>query len=651
MRLTIANLLIVFAVTVTSGLFAAMGVQYYALYELRINGPKYQDIIFGKDIIADILPPPLFLVETYSLAQEASLDPDRIETNIKRIETLKEEYDSRMAYWDSVPLNPSLKASLVNDVKPAAEKFWDVIDTKFMPAAKAHDAIKMRVVFNKLKIAYHLQQDEVLKLVALANTYTADVQEDAQRSVKLYSAVAIAAGFASILLFLAGLFIFRNRAIVPLSGMTGYMGSLSKGDYSKEVPYCDREDEIGMMSKSVTIFRQNAMERQTNRLRAEAAKEAELARERQIAEEREKEDSERAFVIQNISQGLARLAKGDLTHSISQPFAISYENLRHEFNNSVASLAATLSDIMVSANAVGNSTHEIAAATEDLARRTEKQAASLEETVTALDQITAAVHQSSAHAHDANAMMTETRKGAERSAGVVLEAIGAMEKIEESSKHIRQIITVMEEVAFQTNLLALNAGVEAARAGEAGKGFAVVAQEVRELAGRSANAAKEIKTLIQTSTDQVASGVTLVNRTGATLAEIQEHVRGVNDIISAIVTASQEQSVALAEVNKAVNNMDQVTQQNASMSEETSTACRGLSDEAQRLENLVSRFQFQRQAELRSPATPVRVQPQHQPKPVTSPARALTQKIAGAFGLKAAAPTVSSGSGQSWEEF
>jgi methyl-accepting chemotaxis protein len=165
-----------------------------------------------------------------------------------------------------------------------------------------------------------------------------------------------------------------------------------------------------------------------------------------------------------------------------------------------------------------------------------------------------------------------------------------MERIEESSKQISQIISVIDDIAFQTNLLALNAGVEAARAGEAGKGFAVVAQEVRELAGRSANAAKEIKTLIETSSTQVGTGVTLVNQTGTALGEIESQVSKINDLIQSIVTGAREQSTALAEINSAINQMDQTTQQNAAMVEETNAATQGLSGEAVKLEGLVRRF-------------------------------------------------------------
>nr|WP_281517736.1 methyl-accepting chemotaxis protein [Ferranicluibacter rubi] len=192
--------------------------------------------------------------------------------------------------------------------------------------------------------------------------------------------------------------------------------------------------------------------------------------------------------------------------------------------------------------------------------------------------------------NEAREVASHANKSASRSGEVVAEAVTAMGRIEHSSSQISSIIGVIDEIAFQTNLLALNAGVEAARAGEAGRGFAVVAQEVRELAQRSAKAAKEIKDLIRNSTAEVESGVKLVRDTGDVLKTIEAHVIEINGHMEAIATSAREQSTGLAEVNIAVNQMDQVTQQNAAMVEETSAAGSTLASESARLRELISHF-------------------------------------------------------------
>ncbi len=307
-------------------------------------------------------------------------------------------------------------------------------------------------------------------------------------------------------------------------------------------------------------------------------------------------------MIEQLTHGLERLSDGDLSIRIVQPFAAEYEALRTEFNGSVERLAETISTVLHTSARLKTNSSEIAGATDDLAKRTELQAASLEQTASAFDEITVTVRNSSERAREASTVMAAAKDGAEKSALIVRDAVAARERIAGSSTQIRQIITVIDEIAFQTNLLALNAGVEAARAGEAGKGFAVVAQEVRELAGRSAKAAREITTLIESSAREVAGGVQLVNQTGAALTGIEGHVLQVTGLIGAIVAAAGEQTAALSDINAALHRMDQMTQQNAAMVEQTNAACRELSDEVQDLNCVAERFQVSAVAHARRAA-------------------------------------------------
>jgi methyl-accepting chemotaxis protein len=346
------------------------------------------------------------------------------------------------------------------------------------------------------------------------------------------------------------------------------------------------------------------------------------------------------FASDNIGAGLKRLASGDLAFQLNEAFAPDFEPLRHDFNQSVLQLGTALSAIAESIATMDNGTREIASAAQDLARRTEQQAASLEETAAALDQITANVSSSTNRTDEARTVATQANQSAMNSTEVVSHAEEAMRRIEESSQQISNIIGVIDEIAFQTNLLALNAGVEAARAGEAGKGFAVVAQEVRELAQRSAQAAKEIKGLIRNSSVEVESGVRLVRDTGGALKDIGSFISQINSHMNAIAVSAKEQSTGLAEINTAVNSMDQSTQQNAAMVEESTAAASSLAIEAGKLRDLVANFK------LEGSASQPRVA-DGSSRPVASPARTLGNKLASAFGSKAATDAAV----KEWEEF
>jgi methyl-accepting chemotaxis protein len=302
--------------------------------------------------------------------------------------------------------------------------------------------------------------------------------------------------------------------------------------------------------------------------------------------------TERMSAINTLGGALKALSEGDLTQNLPTPFVPSMEAVRRDFNEAVARLHDAMETVGVNASAIASGAREIRSAADDLSRRTEQQAASVEETAAALDEITTTVTDSSRRAEEAGSLVAKTKAGAEKSGQVVQSAIGAMGQIEQSSREISNIIGVIDDIAFQTNLLALNAGVEAARAGEAGKGFAVVAQEVRELAQRSASAAKDIKALITTSGEQVKNGVSLVGETGRALQEILVQVQDVNANVMAIVEAAREQSTGLREINQSVNSMDQATQQNAAMVEESTAASHAMAREAEALHSLLRTFRL-----------------------------------------------------------
>ncbi|MCX9147428.1 methyl-accepting chemotaxis protein, partial [Erythrobacter sp. WG] len=363
------------------------------------------------------------------------------------------------------------------------------------------------------------------------------------------------------------------------------MEGLAAGDLTSPIRRIDHTDCVGRMTKAMDAFR-------TNALRVKDA-----------------EADQSGRVVEVLAGALDRLAEGDLTYRISGMPAGEHLRLQEAFNQSTAKLEAMLEAVRATAGGVQTSSDEIRAASEDLALRNEQQAASLEETAASVGEVVHLTRQSADNALAARAAIAQTHARATEGGAVVGKAVEAMGAIEQSAREITQIIDVIDGIAFQTNLLALNAGVEAARAGEAGKGFAVVANEVRALAQRSADAARDIKALIGKSTAHVGDGVSLVGETGTLLAEIVAQVGSVTAQVGAIAETTAAQASNLEQVNVAVGTIDRMTQQNAAMVEEATAATRSLSTEAQRLGELVARFRVSGGASLAGFAAPAAALP------------------------------------------
>lgn len=403
--------------------------------------------------------------------------------------------------------------------------------------------------------------------------------------------ILVAGGLVIMAAVIASLLIAVRMFIqTPIGSLLREVSRLSEGEYEQPVFGQDRKDEVGALAKSLDLFRHKLAE---GRMIGEVAERQRLAAE----EQRSQTEAERLGVAETqrkvvvaLGKGLQQLADGNLSHRITEPFPGSYEELRDHYNSAVQSLEETVIRLNVTVDTLNGGTREISRSSDQLSKRTEQQAASLEQTTAALGEIADKLNESAGNAQLAASKVKTACTEAERSGDVVRKAIAAMEGIEDSSGKVSQIIGVIDEIAFQTNLLALNAGVEAARAGEAGKGFAVVAQEVRELAQRSAQAAREIKALISASNEQVGQGVTLVAETGGALDRIAEQVKAIDSLMQQISRATGEQASGLREINTAVNHMDQATQQNAAMVEETTAASAVLNGEANTLSQMISRF-------------------------------------------------------------
>ncbi|MBS4076012.1 methyl-accepting chemotaxis protein [Ameyamaea chiangmaiensis] len=399
----------------------------------------------------------------------------------------------------------------------------------------------------------------------------------------LADAIAFVAVFA--LSAFAGTYIAHPYEII-----TDRIERLAAGNLRIDIPFTHHRDCLGRIAKSIEIFRQSTIDKeeaeQTAREHTEAARRA-AERARAIDEETRRSQE---HLIATLGKGLAALSHGDLMLRLDEPFAPEYEKLRSDFNTTAEKLQEVILSVASSAATISSGSAQIATATDDLAKRTEQQVANIEETASSVARLTDTVRKTAEAASHANTVAIKTNERSRQTGENLALTTDAMQAIRKSSHEIAQIIGVIDEIAFQTNLLALNAGVEAARAGDAGRGFSVVASEVRALAQRSADAARKIKSLITSSSEQVKLGVDLVNQTlesgNITLRSVSE----IATLISQISTSAQTQATSLTQINAAIGEMDHATQKNAAMVEETTSAGHHLSRETRELVRLVGRF-------------------------------------------------------------
>ncbi|MGE6741062.1 methyl-accepting chemotaxis protein [Allorhizobium pseudoryzae] len=426
---------------------------------------------------------------------------------------------------------------------------------------------------------------EPWKIIIVTGLYTDDLRAEVRDTI----IKTVGASVALFLAALAGAYFVIRGITRPLNAIHDALGAVADENTTIAIPHTDMRNEIGKMAKATAALQDKVRERHAMAAR-EKEQEAQLNAEREQRAERDHQEAQaQAHVVATIGQALERLSQGDLTVRCAD-LGAKYAGLRHNFDDALSRLEQAMSRVNLKGNDIGVSKEEIRRASSELAQRTERQAANLEETSAALDELTVAVRQTADGAKEAAQRVQSISGEARQSDTIVEQAIDAMSGIEQSSAEITKIIGVIDEIAFQTNLLALNAGVEAARAGESGKGFAVVAQEVRELAQRSAAAAKEIKDQISRSSGQVEQGVQLVAQAGEALKRISSQIESANQVVSRIAHSAQEQDTTLRSISSSLNQLDQATQQNAAMAEETTASAEVLANDTGDLLDLIRGF-------------------------------------------------------------
>ena len=495
--------------------FAVYGFwSFRTLNELKVNGPTYQRIVQGKDLIADILPPPEYIIESYLVSLQAisASGPER-KALLADLDRLRADYATRRAYWTREALEPAIRQQMDLAHQPAQE-FFQIAVTQFRPALEQDDAAGAASALALMTQRYAIHRAAINRTVELATVRTTADEAAARSAITSSSSIMFAILVSVVVLAATMLTLLARSLIRQLGGEPAYAtaiaGQIAAGNLAAHI-------EVKGSDQTSMLFAMRAMR---------------------------------------------------------------------------DSLATIVSEVRSGTDTMSTASSQIAAGNLDLSSRTEQQASSLEETASSMQELTAAVRNNGANSREAQRLAESASLVAQQGGEMVARVVDTMGSINASSQKIADIIGVIDGIAFQTNILALNAAVEAARAGEQGRGFAVVASEVRNLAQRSASAAKEIKVLIGASVDTVAEGSKLVRQAGATMGDIVTSVKRVTDIMSDITAASGHQEEGIGQISQAIQEIDTVTQQNAALVEEAAAAAASLEDQATKLLQVVSVFQL-----------------------------------------------------------
>jgi methyl-accepting chemotaxis protein len=550
---------------IAGAVVVAVGIGAFDIQRIRMGGTLATQQKIVSDFNADILPPSQFIVEPFMEATLLMDEPQTASERANDLARLEEEYRSAKSRWLAEPLLSADLKAMHAQTDAGAEAFWKELGQTMLPAVRRGDMVAADVSHARLTEIYQEHRQKIRSLAAATAKSQKEFDAAAQSSLVTMMILLSALALGILAMLVLGVRYLLKHALDPLAETADVMGAMAGGNLEAGRRSDHRDDEIGTLTSTIEMFRATAIA------------------------QRESEVKQKA-VVSTLTDALDELAQSNLAHRIAAPLAPEYETLRESFNQSTERLADLMRKVTASASSVSTGAAEIRSASNDLAQRNEQQAASLEETAAAMNQVTSIVKETASGTSDVQRTIAAAHKEASDGGAVVRRAIEAMAAIEHSAQEISQIINVIDSISFQTNLLALNAGVEAARAGDAGKGFAVVANEVRALAQRSADAAKDIKSLITNSTEQVTGGVALVGETGTLLETIVTRVGAISEQITEIARSTEHQAVNLQQVNSAVGDMDRMTQQNAAMVEQSTAAARSLADEATELAGMVGQF-------------------------------------------------------------
>jgi methyl-accepting chemotaxis protein len=566
------GVVLLFMILIVAGLAA------WRINVIRMGGPLQTQAQQSSDLMADVLAPPASVTQAYLDATLLARNPGAVGKITKKLERLHNDFNARHEYWAKSGIDETVGRALAAS-KPSADHFWDEVENKLLPAARANDRVALEASYGQLEAAYAQHRVAIDVVVARSNDYNAKLQERAASTLNWALIMLLVLGLiivGSVGAFCALLF---KRFVTPTVELAQATVSLSEGK-SAVIPFLDQADELGQIAKAVERFRQATV------VRAQA--------DAQSAADQQRANEELARVLQT-------LARGDLTEQIEIEFPESYEQTADKLNAAVSTLRTMIQRVVETARDIHTGADEIATASEDLARRTEGTAASLEQTSATLVQIDARLQGATTASIGTVARADAALATVNLGRATAVEAVAAMHKVANSAKGTDAVIEGLDKIAFQTRVLAMNATIEAGRAGDAGRGFAVVADLVSALALRAEEEAKSARDQLTTTQAEIVVAVAAVHNVDGALQEIATDVGEVNTLLNGMVADNQAQSLAVSEIASAVSSMDQTTQQNAAMVEETSAAAVNLSTKVNVMMEHSKNFRFERRVQ----STPV----------------------------------------------
>lgn len=550
-------------------LLIGSAISLWQINTIRMGGPIQRNTMQVADLVADILPPPEFVIEPYLEATLLLSHPEQIGPARERLAKLHRVYSERHDYWTrQSDLRPDLRDAITKDTHAAANRFWEALEGPFLQAIGRRDMTAARQSYDRLSAAYAEHRARVNALVQKASAHQQAFAASSQTQLIITIATLFVIGTTvTATVCLLAWYLIR-RVTSPLDRLSDATSALSEGE-ARAVPLCERTDELGSIARAVERFRAGA-------------------------EARTAQDAERMRELQEVSRALGdalrALSEGDLGARVRETFPQAYAQLRDNFNEAATALNGMLGRVNRSSANLRTGSSEIATASEDLAQRTETAAAKLQDASGAIQRVDALVRAAMQSAEQTMTHAEVAREAVATGRTTARSAANSMERVAQSAHDIDTVVEGLDKIAFQTRVLAMNAAVEAGRAGEAGRGFAVVADLVSALAQRAEEEARRVRELIGETQAEILHATTEVEHVDASLARIVEDFASVYQLLETMRADNRVQAEAVSQITGSIVAMEAVTQQNAAMVEETSAAARALSSEVATLSDYASAF-------------------------------------------------------------